>query len=124
MRIGILNTDTIKIEFATKYGQYPAMFSKALLGADPDLQLNSYEVQAGEFPADIDECDAYLITRSKVSAYDDLPWLNELKIFIQSLHRHKKKINWYLFWPSTHCTNAGRLSGAITIRMARRDPSS
>ena len=92
MRIGILNTDTIKIEFATKYGQYPAMFSKALLGADPDLQLNSYEVQAGEFPADIDECDAYLITGSKVSAYDDLPWLNELKIFIQSLHRHKKKL--------------------------------
>ena len=92
MRIGILNTDTIKIEFATKYGQYPAMFSKVLLRADPNLQLSNYEVQTGEYPASIDECDAYLITGSKVSAYDGLPWINELKIFIQSLHSHQKKL--------------------------------
>ena len=57
MRIGILNTDTLKTEFDTKYGQYPAMFSKVLLRAEPKIEIHSYEVQAGEYPDELDECD-------------------------------------------------------------------
>jgi GMP synthase-like glutamine amidotransferase len=92
MRIGILNTDTLKTEFDTKYGQYPVMFSNVLLQADPNIQIRTYEVQFGDYPAALDECDAYLITGSKVSAYDDMPWINELKIFIRNLHQHQKKL--------------------------------
>ena len=92
MRIGILNTDTLKTEFDTKYGQYPAMFKNVLLQADPNLQIHSYEVQSGDYPTALDECDAYLITGSKVSAFDDIPWVNELKIFVRSLHQHQKKL--------------------------------
>ena len=92
MRIGILNTDTLKTEFDTKYGQYPAMFRNVLLQADPNIQIHSYEVQFGDYPATLDECDAYLITGSKVSAFDDIPWVNELKIFVRSLHQHQKKL--------------------------------
>ena len=43
MRIGILNTDTIKPEFATKYGQYPEMFSKILLQTDQNIKLSKYQ---------------------------------------------------------------------------------
>ena len=92
MRIGILNTDTLKTEFDTKYGQYPAMFKNVLLQSDPNLQIHSYEVQSGDYPTALDECDAYLITGSKVSAFDDIPWVNELKIFVRSLHQHQKKL--------------------------------
>tara|TARA_B110000014_G_scaffold261535_1_gene253448 strand:+ start:763 stop:1467 length:705 start_codon:yes stop_codon:yes gene_type:complete len=92
MRIGILNTDTLKTEFDTKYGQYPAMFRNVLLQVDPNLQIHSYEVQSGDYPTAIDDCDAYLITGSKVSAFDDIPWVNELKIFVRSLHQHQKKL--------------------------------
>ena len=92
MRIGILNTDTLKTEFDTKYGQYPAMFRNVLLQADPNLQIHSYEVQSGDYPTALDECDAYLITGSKVSAFDDIPWVNELKIFVRALHQHQKKL--------------------------------
>ena len=92
MKIGILNTDTLKTEFDTKYGQYPAMFRNVLLQADPNLQIHSYEVQSGDYPTALDECDAYLITGSKVSAFDDIPWVNELKIFVRSLHQHQKKL--------------------------------
>ncbi len=92
MRIGILNTDTIKPKFATKYGQYPAMFSKILLQTDQNIQVTSYEAHNGEYPKHVDECDAYLITGSKVSAYDDIPWVKELKNFIQFLHEQEKNI--------------------------------
>ena len=92
MIVGILNTDTIKPEFATKYGQYPEMFRKALLAANPNLQFINYEVQSNEYPKDPDECQAYLITGSKASAYDDLKWVKNLKIYINSLHEDRKKI--------------------------------
>ena len=92
MKVGILNTDTLKTEFDTKYGQYPAMFSKVLLHAEPKIEIYSYEVQTGEYPDELNECDAYLITGSKVSAYDDLPWIVELKNFIRILHQHQKKL--------------------------------
>lgn len=92
MRIGILNTDTLKTEFDTKYGQYPAMFSNVLLQAQPNLQIRTYEVQFGDYPAALDECDAYLITGSKVSAYDDIAWIHELKSFVRSIHQHQKKL--------------------------------
>ena len=92
MRIGILNTDTLKSEFDTKYGQYPVMFSNVLLQAEPNLQIRTYEVQFGDYPAALDECDAYLITGSKVSAYDDIAWIHELKSFVRSIHQHQKKL--------------------------------
>ena len=92
MQIGILNTDTIKPEFATKYGQYPAMFKRMLQEVDPSILTKVYEVQLEEYPKDENECDAFLVTGSKVSAYEDLPWINKLKEFIQSLHANKKKI--------------------------------
>ena len=68
------------------------MFRNVLLQADPNIQIHSYEVQFGDYPATLDECDAYLITGSKVSAYDDIPWINELKIFVCALHQHQKKL--------------------------------
>ena len=111
MQIGILNTDTIKPEFATKYGQYPAMFSRILLQADPSIQIKDYEIQRGEYPKDINECDAYLITGSKVSAYDDLPWVQELKKFIISLDQRKKKLVGICFG---HQLIAQALGGLVT----------
>ena len=90
MRIGILNTDTIKPRFSEKYGQYPTMFTKILLQTDQNIQLTSYEAHNDEYPKNIDECDAYLITGSKVSAYDDIPWIKELKKFIQFLNSKRK----------------------------------
>ena len=110
MRIGILNTDTLKAEFDTKYGQYPAMFNNVLLQSEPNLQISSYEVQFGKYPASLDECDAYLITGSKVSAYDDIAWINELKKFIRSLHQHQKKLIGICFG---HQIIAAALGGSV-----------
>ncbi|SVB75045.1 uncharacterized protein METZ01_LOCUS227899, partial [marine metagenome] len=59
---------------------------------DPSILTKVYEVQLEEYPKDENECDAFLVTGSKVSAYEDLPWINKLKEFIQSLHANKKKI--------------------------------
>jgi len=92
MKIGILNSDTVQIDGAMEFGQYPEMFSKVFWGVDPNIQFKTYEVQFDNYPSDINECDAYLITGSKASSYDDVQWIHNLKKFIQALHENKKKL--------------------------------
>ena len=75
MKIGILNSDTVQIDGAEQFGQYPEMFSKVFWALEPNIQFKTYEVQFDDYPQDINECDAYLITGSKASCYDDVPWI-------------------------------------------------
>ena len=68
------------------------MFMVLLGEADPDLGFSVYDVEKGEYPADIDEVDAYLITGSKSSVYEDKPWIATLIEFVRELDRRHKKI--------------------------------
>ena len=91
MKLGILRTDAVRPELEPAFGQDPDMFSALLRHADPDLEYVVYDVEVGEYPVDIDEVDAYLITGSKSSVYEDQPWIIELMAFIRALNaRHKK----------------------------------
>ena len=56
------------------------------------MEFHVYDVQQGEYPADIDEVDAYLITGSKSSVYDDEPWIATLMEFVRELDRRRKKL--------------------------------
>jgi len=92
MKVGILKTDAVKPDLAAEFGEYPDMFANVLLAVEPDLILVTYEVVDGEYPADLDEVDAYIITGSKLSVYDDVPWVKQLKGFVVQLHEAKKKL--------------------------------
>jgi GMP synthase-like glutamine amidotransferase len=87
MRIGILKTDSVREEFQGDFGDYPAMFRAILMSGadDTPIEFRDYDVQHGEYPATIDECDAYLITGSRESVYDDQPWIHRLAAFVQQL---------------------------------------
>lgn len=93
MRIGILKTDSVRAEFQAQHGDYPAMFRAMLMAGAEDvpLEIRDYDVQQGEYPATLDECDAYLITGSRESVYDDQPWIHRLADFVRQLDaaRHK-----------------------------------
>lgn len=93
MKLGILKTDSVRPEWVPQFGEYPDMFATLLSRVDPDMEFAIYDVEQGEYPADIDEVDAYLITGSKSSVYDDKPWIAELMAFVRELHaRHKKLV--------------------------------
>lgn len=68
------------------------MFMALLAQQDPDLQFAVYDVEQGEYPGEIDEVDAYLITGSKSSVYEDKPWIHRLMEFVKELHARRKKI--------------------------------
>jgi GMP synthase-like glutamine amidotransferase len=85
MRIGILRTDSVRREFQAEFGDYPEMFRRVLSAAaeEEPIDFVEYDVQHGEYPAALGECDAYLITGSRESVYDALPWLEPLKAFVR-----------------------------------------
>jgi GMP synthase-like glutamine amidotransferase len=91
--IGILAVSTGDLDRKAGARQYPRMFARFLRGADPSLAFAYYDViGAKELPRDMDECDAYLITGSRHSAFDDEPWIRALSEFIRSAHRARKKL--------------------------------
>ena len=92
MKIGILNADAVKPEFAAEFGEYPDMFAEVLLAVNPGLDLVTYEVVQDEYPAHLDEADAYIITGSKLSVYDEVPWVLRLKEFVVELHEAQKTL--------------------------------
>lgn len=79
MTLAILETGKPPGDLAATYGDYPAMF-RALLG----LAAPSYDVEAGEFPNDPADHDAYLVTGSPAGVYEDLPWIADLIAFLKA----------------------------------------
>ena len=54
-------------------------FSKIFGEADTNIKLKIYDVALNNYPADINECDGYIITGSKLSVYDDEKWIRDLE---------------------------------------------
>ena len=92
MRIGILETGKPDPDVINKYGSYAEMFQRLFLAVDDQLQFNVYQVTEGQYPENVDECDAYLITGSKFSVYDAESWIIELQDYVISLHGRRKKL--------------------------------
>lgn len=92
MRLGILKTDAVREEWVPRFGEYPDMFMRLLGERDPTLEFRVYDVTLCEYPGDIDEVDAYLVTGSKFSVYEDLPWIHRLLDFLRELHARRKKV--------------------------------
>jgi GMP synthase-like glutamine amidotransferase len=79
MKIGLLETGEPPETLQPTFGRYGTMFQD-LLG--PGHDYVTYDVQAGQLPADPGECDAYIVTGSAAGVYDDLPWIAPLKAFL------------------------------------------
>ncbi len=92
MKLGILKTDTVRPEWVPEFGEYPDMFVALLGELDPGMEFAVYDVENGQYPADIDEVEAYLITGSKSSVYDDKDWIHQLMDFVRELDRRQKKV--------------------------------
>lgn len=91
-RLGLLETDTLYDALIDDYGSYGKMFAAFFDRLGGQLSYRHYQVQAGELPQHIDECDAYLITGSKAGVYDPLPWIAALQNWIVDFHRQHARI--------------------------------
>ena len=84
MLIGILQTGQAPDVLIEKSGDYPDMFERLLAGYG--FAFRSFRVVDGEFPADVQACDGWLITGSRHGAYEDHAWIPPLEAFIRDAY--------------------------------------
>ena len=86
MRLGILQADHVDTEPRARFGDYASMFVSTLGGAlGQGVSFDFYDVRCGRYPHRVDDCDGYLITGSRASAYEDEPWIVRLADFVREL---------------------------------------
>jgi len=90
MKLGILLCDHVQEQLQGEFGDYPQMFRELLHQVDRTLEIEIFEVIAGQFPTDIDQCDAYITSGSRWGVTDGLPWVEKLSEFIRQLYLAKK----------------------------------
>lgn len=81
--VGILEAGPLAPHLAERYGSHTAFF-RAYLGPEAaDMSFPSYRVYLDEFPESLDAHDAFLVTGSRYSVYDPLPWIARLKQLVR-----------------------------------------
>lgn len=88
MRVVLLQTDNVLEQFQPEFGDYPVMFSNLL--ESPEIELSTRDVRFG-LPA-AGAADGYVITGSRHSVYDDLPWIKQLATFLDVEIKSGKKV--------------------------------
>ena len=87
MRIGILQCDHVRTELRPKFGDYPQMFATMIHNQNPQHDLLNFAACDSELPDQTDLCEAYILTGSASSVYEDLQWIRDLESFVRSLHQ-------------------------------------
>lgn len=76
----------------------------------PDWEFSVFPAHKGVLPGS-EECDAFLLTGSRHSAYDELDWIPPLESLIRQLFQEKKKLLGVCFG---HQIMAQALGGVVT----------
>ena len=82
MKIGLLLCDHLDPNIAEGIGDYTELYPAAFSPVGIDLVV--YEVTAGQLPTSTSECEGWIVSGSRKSAYEDLPWIGDLCEFIQT----------------------------------------
>ncbi|MCH8843066.1 MAG: type 1 glutamine amidotransferase [SAR324 cluster bacterium] len=85
MKLAILKSGTAPPKSLLRFGDYDQML--AGLMAAPLRQWVTYDVEHGEFPNDIMAHEGYMVTGSRYSVYDDVPWIHRLLDTLRAIHR-------------------------------------
>jgi GMP synthase-like glutamine amidotransferase len=84
MKIGILECGHTMPEVESDHGTFPQMFARLLEGHG--FNYAAYDVENMVFPADVSECDGWLLTGSKHGAYEDHAFIPPLEAFIRKTY--------------------------------------
>jgi GMP synthase-like glutamine amidotransferase len=81
VRAGLLVVGHVDEKSRHIAGDYPELFSALL--APFAIEVVPYAVDAGQMPASLGECDGWLCSPSRLSVYDDEPWIADVEAFMR-----------------------------------------
>jgi GMP synthase-like glutamine amidotransferase len=92
VKIGLLKCDHVDTELLTKFGDHSDFFRNLFQKYTPEVSLDIFEVQKGEYPENTSDFHGFICTGSRFSVYDDVPWIHRLKGFIKELYDNHIKL--------------------------------
>ncbi len=92
MKLGILQCDNVLPQYQPQFGNYPEMLMELFSRIDNTLEFRIFDVTQGHYPDNMADCDGYITTGSKASAYHDTPWISTLNDYIKRLDSQKIKL--------------------------------
>ncbi len=112
MKLGILQCDCVD-EHLHHYsgGDYPEMFANLFAKTNQSVQIDVFNAAEAQIPGCAASHDAYLITGSRASAFNDRTWIHLLQAFIHDCHQEKIKLIGICFG---HQIIAQALGGKVT----------
>ena len=68
----------------------PAIFRQHFLAIDSNIRFTDFNVDKGDLPSSVNQCDVWLVNGSPAGAYQDIDWIHQLSDFIKQLDSAKK----------------------------------
>jgi len=87
--IGILKCGRNKPDWVKDHGDFADWFPPLLHGTDPSIDFKVWRAIDEDLPSTPDLCDAWLLTGSPASTYQNLPWQHGLTRFVTEARRHR-----------------------------------
>ena len=88
MKIGLLLCDHVQPGFRVVAGDYPDFFRQLL----PEQEIMVFDLPAGDFPTDLDQCDAWIASGSRHSVYEDLGWIQEFAELVRTILGERRRL--------------------------------
>lgn len=92
MKIGLLLCDHVHSELQNEHQDYPYMFWRLFKSVDPDIEMETFAVVDSVFPDNLSGFDAWLVSGSRHSVLDNLPWIQKLSNLVLTLIEQQQKI--------------------------------
>jgi GMP synthase-like glutamine amidotransferase len=84
MKVGLLQCDHVAPELRGIAGDYDEMFGRWL-----PVELQTFDLTQGDVP-DAEACEAWVVTGSRFSVYDDVPWIHRLAGMVRQIHAGRR----------------------------------
>lgn len=92
LRICILETDILRPELVDQYQGYGRMFERLFAQQPLPASFEVFNVVQGDYPADEERYDAYLVTGSKADSFGSDPWIQTLKTYLLRRYENGDKL--------------------------------
>ena len=89
LKIGLLQCDHVSDVMQGIDGDYAGIFTRFLQRQDETIDVIIFDLTADNFPVDIKACDGYVMTGSRHSVYEDIPWIIKAKDLVRNLYDEK-----------------------------------
>ncbi|NQZ55946.1 MAG: hypothetical protein HRT88_00505 [Lentisphaeraceae bacterium] len=120
MKLGVLICDPVSKKLRHISGDYREMFSVLFKSFENHVKLKFYNVFSGDYPTEIDECDAYISSGAAASVYDDEQWVRVFEDYIRLLYKERVRFVGICFGHQMTMTAMATLNETDSVLSSQR----